>query len=154
LASRLTAASRENVMKASRGDIMRRALIGRSRAAVMPILLASTALAGMPGIARAADAQTGQNGGLETIVVTGQRVSQDLQKVPMNITALSSTQLVQLNLEDFNDFELYMPSVTYAVSGQGSNGGPGFANITMRGVASDQNGNHSGPLPTVGVYLD
>ena len=24
----------------------------------------------------------------------------------------------------------------------------------MRGVASGENGNHSGPLPTVGIYLD
>ena len=44
--------------------------------------------------------------------------------------------------------------MNFAVSGQGSNGGPGFANITMRGIASDQNGNHSGPQPTVGVYFD
>src|SRR4029077_21025576 len=32
--------------------------------------------------------------------------------------------------------------------------GPGFARIYMRGVASGDNGNHSGPLPSVGVYLD
>jgi outer membrane receptor protein involved in Fe transport len=120
----------------------------------VPVLLASTALAGVPGIARAADAQPAQIQGLKEIVVTAQRFSEDLQKVPMNITALSSEKLSQLRLKDFNDFELYLPSVTFAVSGQGSNGGPGFANITMRGVASDQNGNHSGPLPTVGVYLD
>ncbi|MFO1186844.1 MAG: TonB-dependent receptor [Alphaproteobacteria bacterium] len=122
-----------------------------SAGAFVPALLASTALAGAPFGARAASATTPV---LKEIVVTAQRTPQDLQKVPMNITALSSEQLSQLGLKNFNDFELFMPSVTYAVSGQGSNGGPGFANITMRGVASDQNGNHSGPLPTVGVYLD
>ena len=33
-------------------------------------------------------------------------------------------------------------------------GGPGFAKLYMRGVASGDNANHSGPLPSVGVYLD
>ena len=72
----------------------------------------------------------------------------------MNVQAITTEKLEELHLKNFNDFQAYMPSVTFAVSGQGSNGGPGFANITMRGIASDQNGNHSGPLPTVGVYLD
>ncbi len=140
-------------MKASWGEVMKHdASVRRSTAGLMSILLASTALAGLPVVARAADA--GTTSGLKEIVVTATRTSEDLQKVPMNITAISSEQLSDLHLKNFNDFELYLPSVTYAVSGQGSNGGPGFANVTMRGVASDQNGNHSGPLPTVGVYLD
>ena len=123
---------------------------GESRTAFLPILLASTMLAGIPA---AALAQT-DTGGLETVVVTAQKRSEDLQKVPMNVTAITTESLAQLHLTNFTDFEKYMPAVTFAVSGQGSNGGPGFANITMRGVASDQNGNHSGPLPTVGVYFD
>jgi outer membrane receptor protein involved in Fe transport len=123
---------------------------GPNSSALLPILLASTVLAGFPAMAMA-QAQQGQ---LEVVVVTAQKQSQNLQKVPMNVQAMTTETLTQLHLTDFNDFEKYMPSVTFAVSGQGSNGGPGFANITMRGVASDQNGNHSGPLPTVGVYLD
>lgn len=123
----------------------------RSGSAALPFLLASTVLAGLPA---AAQAQTAMTDTLETVVVTAQKRSEDLQKVPMNISAMTSEKLTQLHLTNFNEFEKFMPSVTYAVSGQGSSGGPGFANITMRGVASDQNGNHSGPLPTVGVYLD
>jgi outer membrane receptor protein involved in Fe transport len=104
-------------------------------------------LAGVP-----AYAQTG--GGLETVIVTAEKRSEDLQKVPVNVTALTSEKLDALNVTNFNDFSRYMPSVTYSVSGQGSNGGPGLANITMRGIVTDQNGNHSGPLPTAGVYFD
>jgi len=104
---------------------------------------------------RAADyAGAGSGGGLETITVTSQKRKEDVQDVPMNVQAFTTEKLSDLHLTDFTDFARYMPSVTYAVSGQGSNGGPGFASITMRGIASDQNGNHSGPLPTVGVYLD
>ncbi len=72
----------------------------------------------------------------------------------MQVQAITAQKLEDLHLKDFTDFALYMPNVTYAVSGQGSKGGPGFSNITMRGIASDQNGNHSGPVPTVGVYFD
>ncbi|MBV9571857.1 MAG: TonB-dependent receptor [Alphaproteobacteria bacterium] len=114
------------------------------------MLLASTMLSGIP-VARAADTPPA---GLETVVVTAQKREENLQRVPMNVQAITTQRLQELHLTDFTDFQMFMPSVTFAVSGQGSNGGPGFANITMRGIASDQNGNHSGPVPTVGVYLD
>ena len=117
--------------------------------AVLPVLLASTMLAGIP---------VGPSAAICRLVgdrrCDGAEALEDLQKVPMNVSAITSEKLSQLNLKNFVDFQRFMPSVTFAVSGQGSNGGPGFSNITMRGVASDQNGNHSGPLPTVGVYLD
>jgi iron complex outermembrane receptor protein len=116
-----------------------------------PMLLASTMLTSIP-VALAQD--TAPPGQLETVVVTAQKRSEDLQRVPMNVQAITTQKLEELHLTNFNDFQMFMPSVTFAVSGQGSNGGPGFANVTMRGIASDQNGNHSGPLPTVGIYLD
>jgi outer membrane receptor protein involved in Fe transport len=130
----------------SGGKITRNGKSG-ARLAIWPALLASTVLAGIPAHAQ-------ETGGLETITVTAEKRSEDLQKVPMNVQALTSEKLEDLHLADFTDFVKYMPSVTWASSGQGGNGGPGFANITMRGIASDQNGNHSGPQPTVGVYLD
>src|ERR1700679_394782 len=117
----------------------------RARHAIGPALLASTMLAGLPAHAQQ---------GLEVVVVTAEKRSEDLQKVPMQVQALTAQKLEDLHLTDFTDFARYLPNVTYAVSGQGSNGGPGYANITMRGIVSDQNGNHSGPEPTVGVYFD
>jgi iron complex outermembrane receptor protein len=119
------------------------------RPAVTSALLATTMLTGV------STAYAQSNGDqLETVVVTAEKRSENLQNVPISVKALSSEQLDQLHLTDFTDFAKYMPSVTFAVSGQGSNGGPGFSNVTMRGIASDQNGNHSGPQPTVGVYID
>ncbi len=117
------------------------------RHAIAPALLASTMLSGVPAHAQG-------KGGLEEVVVTAEKRSEDLQKVPMQVTAITGQKLTDLHLNNFTDFALYLPNVTYAVSGQGSNGGPGFSNVTMRGIASDQNGNHSGPVPTVGVYFD
>jgi hypothetical protein len=41
----------------------------------------------------------------------------------------------------------YLPSVSYQT------GGPGFAGLHARGFQRGD-GNHTGPLPSVGVYLD
>ncbi len=121
-----------------------------ARSALLPLLLASTALTGVPQ----ALAQQTQSAGVETVTVTAQKREENLQKVPLTVNVIGGQKLEDLHLSDFTDFALYLPNVTYAVSGQGSNGGPGFSNVNMRGIASDQNGNHSGPQPTVSVYFD
>ena len=87
-------------------------------------------------------------GGLEEIVVTAEKRTENLQDVPISITALGTQKLQDLGVQNFDDYVKYLPSVAYQT------GGPGFAKIYMRGVASGDNANHSGPLPSVGVYLD
>jgi iron complex outermembrane receptor protein len=131
---------------------MRGTSTGRLRPALWQLLLTSTMLTGVTS-AFAADA--GTSTGIETVVVTAEKRSEDLQKVPLSIQALPTEKLQQLHIADFADYARYLPSVTYTVGGAGAgNGGPGFANISMRGVSSGNDGNHSGSLPTVGVYLD
>ncbi|TAJ67936.1 MAG: TonB-dependent receptor [Phenylobacterium sp.] len=100
-----------------------------------------TAVAG-PALAQSAEAQ------LEEIVVTAQKRSENLQDVPISIQALGSERLDALQIKDTVDYVKFMPSVTAPT------GAPGFSNFYMRGVASGENNNHSGPLPSVGVYLD
>ena len=85
---------------------------------------------------------------LDTITVTSQRRSENLQKVPISIQVLGTEKLEELNVSDFEDYVKFLPSVSYQTFG------PGFAQIYMRGVSSGGDGNHSGPLPSVGVYLD
>jgi outer membrane receptor protein involved in Fe transport len=93
--------------------------------------------------------------GIETVTVTAEKRSEDLQRAPIAIQALPAEKLQQLQIADFSDYARYLPSVTYTVGGAGAgNGGPGFANVSMRGVSSGNDGNHSGSLPTVGIYLD
>ena len=101
-----------------------------------------TLLAGM-----SAYAQT-TTGGLEEIVVTAQKRTEDLQSVPVSIQAFSTQRLEELNVQKFDDYVKYLPSVSYQTFG------PGFASVYMRGVASGGDGNHSGSLPSVGIYLD
>ncbi len=116
---------------------------GQARPVLMSALLASTMLTGVPY----AFAQ--ENGvALETVVVTAEKRSEDLQKAPLSILAFNTEKLDQLHVSSFDDYAKYLPSVAYTTSG------PGLADVYMRGVASGENNNHSGPLPSVGIYLD
>ncbi len=117
-------------------------LHGRPSAIRMLAASVPTLLAGM-----SAYAQT-TSGGLEEIVVTAQKRTEDLQSVPVSIQAFSTQRLQELNIQRFDDYVRFMPSVSYQTLG------PGFAAVYMRGVASGGDGNHSGSLPSVGIYLD
>ena len=85
---------------------------------------------------------------LEELVITAQKREENLQDVPISVQALGTQRLEELQVSDFADFARFLPSVSFRT------GGPGFTAIYMRGVASGENSNHSGPLPSVGVYLD
>lgn len=82
------------------------------------------------------------------IIVTAQKRSQDLQDVPIAITALGTEALNDLQVNEVRDIAKFLPSVTIQTSG------PGFTQIFFRGVANGEFPNHSASLPTVGVYLD
>lgn len=123
----------------------RKRKLKRARALITGVPLASTILAYMPlAIAQ----QQVATGALEEVMVTAQKRSENLQDVPVSITALGMEQLEQYNIDSFTDYVKFLPSVSY------QSFGPGFAQVYMRGVASGENGNHSGPLPSVGIYLD
>jgi iron complex outermembrane recepter protein len=95
--------------------------------------------------------RTAENAGLEEIVVTAQKRSENLQDVPVSIQALSTAKLEELHVTSFDDYAKFLPSVSFLGD---ATGGPGFEHVYMRGVSSSVLENHSGSLPTVGVYLD
>ena len=85
------------------------------------------------------------------MTVTAQKRTENLQDVPISIQAhRHRTSSSELNVADFDD---YVKLPAQRVVSQHA-AGPGFAHVYMRGVASGGNGNHSGPLPSVGMYLD
>ena len=88
------------------------------------------------------------SGGLEEVTVTALKTQQNLQDVPVSIQAIGTERLEELNVTSFDDYAKYLPSVSY------QSAGPGFARVFMRGAAAGDNGNHSGPQPGVGQYLD
>lgn len=92
--------------------------------------------------------QSGAGDQIEEIVVTAQKRSENLQRVPISIQALSTQRLSELNITQVEDVVRFLPSVDIQTRA------PGFTQFNFRGVTSGGDGNHSGPLPTVGVYLD
>jgi outer membrane receptor protein involved in Fe transport len=112
-------------------------------ASVLAIIVAQAASA-------RAEAQTAPpaSKGIEEVVVTAQKRSEKLQRVPESIQVLDAKQLRQLNITEFQDYVRYIPSL------QVQTFGPNQTTIYLRGVSDGGNANHSGPLPLVGSYLD
>jgi len=106
-------------------------------------LLASSMLS-HPALAQEAASALGD----DDIVVTAQKRAENLQDVPLAITAIGTEKLDQLQVTHFDDYARYVPSLSYQTAG------PGAANVYFRGVASGEVANHSASLPSVGTYLD
>ncbi len=86
---------------------------------------------------------------LEEIVVTAQKRTENLQDVPIAITAFDNTAITEMGMQSFTDFALMVPNLSFK-----SFANPGGATLYMRGAADGGNGNPSGSAPSVAVYLD
>jgi iron complex outermembrane receptor protein len=95
------------------------------------------------GLAQTAPPATPARHGLEEIVVTAQKRRENLQKVPISVTALTANQLAKEHISDYDDLSRAVPGLSF-----GSGGSEGLTNIEIRGVSST-----SGSA-TVGLYLD
>ena len=95
-------------------------------------------------------AQQAGSGGpeLEEIIVTAQKRSEDLQKVPISIQVLGGEKLEQLQVKEFLDFAKFLPSVSFVTLG------PGQSEIFFRGISTGAEGLHAGYLPSTGLYVD
>ena len=124
---------------------MRSRLIGAS---MLAIFVAQAATARAQTVSTGASASPRGKSGLEEIVVTATKRSERLQRVPLAVQVLDSKTLAQQNVNNFQDFLKLVPSLTAQTQA------PNTTSIYLRGVSSGDNANHSGPLPTVGSYLD
>ena len=90
---------------------------------------------------------------LEEIIVTAQRREENLQDVPVSITAFSATEIANRNLTEAKDFLSMTPNVNFTEDGEV---GQHAVGISMRGV-SDQASTFtgvSGLSNSFGIYLD
>lgn len=120
-----------------------------SRRVTWAALLATTMLAPISAVAQqvAPSAPSGATT-IGEIVVTAEKRTENAQHVPMSIQVLDSRAMQQLNVNNFQDYVKYLPSVAFQTFA------PDQTTIYIRGVADGGNANHSGPQPSVGSYLD
>jgi iron complex outermembrane receptor protein len=92
------------------------------------------------GIARAGEADVNE---LADIVVTAQKTSEPLSKVPISVLVVSGATLAEEHITDYADLSRAVPNLSFT-----SFGGPGQSNIEIRGVSSQAGS------ATTGIYLD
>ena len=82
-------------------------------------------------------------GTLEEIVVTAEKRSEALEKVPLSVVAFTAQALAESGVEDFSSLAARIPGMTL------NSAGPGQSSYSIRGVASV-----GGNAPTTGLYID
>jgi outer membrane receptor protein involved in Fe transport len=88
-------------------------------------------------------AESDSTADLGEIVVTAEKTSEPLSKTPLSISAVSAATLEEEHITDYEELSRAVPNLSYS-----SSGGPGQANIEIRGVASQAGS------ATTGIYLD
>jgi iron complex outermembrane receptor protein len=125
----------------------RKRKLARNRAKWAGMPLASAILASGGAAYGAADTEQAT---LEEVVVTAQKRSEDLQKVPISLQVLGGEKLEQLQVSGFDDYAKLLPSLSFRSYG------PGQTQLFFRGISSSNGtvGLHAGFLPSSGLYLD
>ena len=119
-------------------------------------LVAIAALTATPAFAQdTGTTETGaeeRTGGVQEIVVTATKVSENLQDVPISVSAIGAEALDELAIDTFSDYLEQLPTVTAGGSG------PGQSTIYIRGLASTTpnltTAGVAGLAPNVALYLD
>jgi outer membrane receptor protein involved in Fe transport len=91
-------------------------------------------------------ADAGDDSALQEIVVTATRRAEDINKVPINVTAYTPEQLDQQGVRDFDDISRLTPDLQF--THQSGAAGNNSSNIAIRGVFSDVG------AATTGIYID
>ena len=111
-----------------------------------------THAAGAAYAAATPDQPGASTGGIEEVVVTAQRRTENAQDVPIAIQAFTGDTLRQLNVTNFDDLLKYLPNVV------APSAGPGQDQIFMRGLSAGnvatQSGGSINGFPNVAIYLD
>jgi iron complex outermembrane receptor protein len=119
------------------------------------ILIASLLAAGRSAPAQSANAppgadaeEGGGSGGLQEVVVTARRRDENLQSVPVAVTAYSADSLAMHNITSIDALGAFTPSLSFSSSTYGALG----ANVAIRGQRP--NDLDLSQTPAVGIYVD
>ncbi len=111
--------------------------------AISNIVALSLALSAPMSLAQ----ETEQQGRLETITVTAQKRAQNLQEVPVSVTAFTGDEMAEAVIKDMYDLQTNVPGLGAFQSQSATN-----SSFSIRGVGtSSQN---FGLESSVGLYVD
>ena len=99
----------------------------------------SAAFVVLSGMVPAAAQQNGAQQGTEEVVVTAQRRTEKLSKVPESISAFTTEKMDQLDIKNISDLVRFTPGVTFDTESK---------DISIRGV------NSTAGDATTGIYID
>ena len=123
---------------------------------IRALFLTSTVLAAglvIPGAAQAQSApaaeETADQGGIAEIIVTARKSSENIQSVPVAVTALSADDLASKQVLEVTDLARTAPSLTVSTGGTGP---ASIIYLAIRGQA--QNSPNSLSDASVGIYMD
>jgi len=92
-----------------------------------------------------AQEKTSEDAGIEEIIVTAQRREENLQDVPISVSAFSAEQIVQKGLNDVSRLEGLVPGFTFGKSGVD-------ARPAIRGVRTESVDVNADT--TIGMFID
>ena len=121
------------------------AIVKRTR--LITMLAAAASLMAIPAVvvAQAPVGPRSESVMIEEIIVTAQRREQDLQKVPLSVTALSARDIEEMGFTDSVSIGDQVPNLEFKTIG-------GTLNITIRGVGN--NDFNTAAISPVSVYRD
>ena len=119
------------------------------KSAYSVLLLATAACVGTA--AHAQDSESGNSGGINEIVVTAQKRSENVQDVPIAISAFTSDLLQERAVSSVANLSAIAPNVNLD-AGTPFSGSPSVLSAYIRGIGSDDFAFNIDP--GVGIYLD
>jgi outer membrane receptor protein involved in Fe transport len=99
--------------------------------------------AGTTALAEPTGGDATSAGALDDIIVTAEKRSESIEKVPLSIVAYGAAALAETGVQDFSELAARIPGVTL------NSVGPGRSSYSIRGIASV-----GGNAPTTGLYVD
>jgi iron complex outermembrane recepter protein len=124
----------------------------RRRVSCKLTLLSMTALVAAPGVAFAADATSAAQSDataaatIDTIVVTAQKRSENIQTVPLSIAAVSGAVMKAKGVTDVADLQKVVPNLSFSATAQSAG-----VSIRIRGIGASSN---AAIDPSVAPYID
>jgi outer membrane receptor protein involved in Fe transport len=126
---------------------------GPRRARFLAVHLMTAATVGLftvatyPALGATASADS-TAGGIEEVVVTARKRSEDLQSVPLSITAFTAADLQSAGVEDLRDITFLTPGINFT-----SNGANAFSKPIIRGQTDIGGGENNVPVFFDGIYI-